>query len=66
MLKTHHCPPWPPHLIDFHILTDSLEQPKLDKNHCCQLKGEEAKTRPPETITNADFKILYSKKNLFF
>ena len=30
-----------------------------------QIKGEEAKTRPPETLTNADFKMLYSKKNVF-
>ena len=29
------------------------------------LKGGDAKTRPPETLTNADFKILYSKNYLF-
>ena len=29
-----------------------------------KVKGEEEKTRPPETLTNADFKILYSKKKL--
>ena len=31
-----------------------------------ELKGGDAKTRPPETLTNADFKILYSKTNSFF
>ena len=30
------------------------------KSHSKTVKGEEAKTRPPETLTNADFKILYS------
>ena len=34
------------------------------------IKGEEAKTRPPETLTNTDFKILYSfffyNSRLFF
>ena len=30
-------PPWPPHSYDFHILTDSLEQAKLNQIHCCQL-----------------------------
>ena len=28
--KKHYGPPWPPHFNDFHILTDSLEQAKLD------------------------------------
>ena len=37
MLKNHHDPPWPPHFHDFHILTDWLEQAKLDIIHCCQL-----------------------------
>ena len=31
-----------------------------------KLKGEEAKTRPPETLSNADFKIRYIKQNSFF
>ena len=37
--KNHPGPPWPPHFHDFHILTDSLEQAKLDLIHCCQLHG---------------------------
>ena len=29
------------------------------------LKGATAKRRPPETLTNADFKVLESKSNIF-
>ena len=29
--------PWPSHFHNLHILTDSLEQAKLDLIHCCQL-----------------------------
>ena len=28
--KKHHGPRWPPHFHNFHILTESLEQAKLD------------------------------------
>ena len=30
-------PPWPPHFNDLHILTDLLEQAKLDLIHWCQI-----------------------------
>ena len=37
MPENHHGPPWTPHFHNFHILTDSLEQAKVDIIHCCQL-----------------------------
>ena len=36
MLKTS-WPRWPHHFQNFHILTDSVKQAKLDIVHCCQL-----------------------------
>ena len=49
------------------IFEDVNKSDKKDNNYvfCSFVKGGDAKTRPPETLTNADFKILYSKKNLF-
>ena len=32
----------------------------------CGLKGGDVKTRPPETLTNADFKVLYRRRKIFF
>ena len=37
MQKKSLWPPWTPHFHDFHILTASLEEAKLDIIHSCQL-----------------------------
>ena len=37
MLKKTSWPQWPPYFQNFHILTYSVEQAKLDIIHCCQL-----------------------------
>ena len=35
--KNPHGPQWPPHVHDFHILTESLEPAKLDSSMQCWL-----------------------------
>ena len=49
-------------LFTLFTLTSKSMWFSMRKTHLMQLKGGEAKTRPHETHTNANFKVLYRNK----